>query len=286
MRRHGSVGLLHMHVLPAVVSVPGASRETDPRGATASALHTIPITAMALRRASTNTSMPASSGPASAVKLPSPVKCGNISLDDQAMAVHSCLEELVAALVNDRSLVMPMYSELLKKRKAMAPEIEDSEADATFSTISTIGKLVESWMMNWLADKSPLSSARLLDLKRADDDAIVQLFCVATQLPPNLQCPHAMIVKQVAWNVAGAMHDVMGERLTKLQARNIVVQNSLNLQKGCYELVVPEGFVTEVRHIGGGRLSMSAPAGSRTSTASAATTAIGPPRWRCRHSHL
>jgi hypothetical protein len=153
---------------------------------------------------------------------------------------------------------MPVCSELLKKIRCAALVVDGAEdTDPQFEELTIVGKLPQDWMVSWLAANSDFDQADILYLKKELDEAIVELFGFATQLPLNLRCPEPMVVKAVSWIVATKMHDDMGKRLGMLKSRGIVKASRLCWVRGCYELVLEGGFVKEVVHILGDRVDVS-----------------------------
>lgn len=109
--------------------------------------------------------------------------------DDEAL--ERCAQELVRCMWEDKSLVMPLYSVMTKRRDEKSKRVE-SDGSGTFLKFGTICSLEPDWVLNYLHKMSRIPVSTLLKCKELEDGALISMFPFDCQLGHQapLSSPH------------------------------------------------------------------------------------------------
>lgn len=118
-------------------------------------------------------------------RLPLPVATGNTKKDSDAQAKHGLLLKLIEQCLEDPSYILPLYQAYQEHEKKLA---QDRAVNASytekFREISTLARLDEGFLINYLVTRSDLTAKDLAGAARHNSESLLEFLEYDTQLPP------------------------------------------------------------------------------------------------------
>lgn len=157
----------------------------------------------------------------SAPKLPTPQKTGNFEQDTQQDAQQELFDQIVDDLTNDPRHILPTFTFLQKRKKAISDEDEDGSflKSAKVVAISTFGRLDDELRLDWLARNSDMTAPELLRVMKKDPQALGVLMQFAMQVGAKTKLPAQCKYSEVLHRFLNQRYKDCGERLRTFKAK-------------------------------------------------------------------
>lgn len=158
---------------------------------------------------------------------PTDDKSNNALQDSTAEQNRRCFQMIIHTLTKKPEFATPLHSELIKLLK-VASEAPAAADGAEWESVSTIGRLDDTWLSEFCCDLSGLTPAQVASLKAADDKAMHQLASFALQLLVSVALPPALKLKSLCRTVFVRRHTDVGKRFAQLTGTWLNTDGSFN----------------------------------------------------------
>lgn len=148
-------------------------------------------------------------------------KTGNFEQDTQQDAQQELFDQIVDDLTNDPRHILPTFTFLQKRKKAISDEDEDGSflKSAKVVAISTFGRLDDELRLDWLARNSDMTAPELLRVMKKDPQALGVLMQFAMQVGAKTKLPAQCKYSEVLHRFLNQRYKDCGERLRTFKAK-------------------------------------------------------------------
>lgn len=168
------------------------------------------------------------------------------------------LQEMVSGLLQDRTLVLPLYH----KYKQMLTDKQNEEAAGgdAFTKVSTWGRVDEEFIATFLVSTSDLTTKDIMLAKRHDEDALRQMMEFHTGLPPALKLLDSLKNRSIALRFLRNMSALQEHPLNKFKHdAGLLATGALDWSKGAYRVELDKaGCIASVTFRNGDTRDISA----------------------------
>lgn len=180
-----------------------------------------------------------------AARVPAIKTTGNYELDSEAESLREMKMDIIDAIVQSDAHVLALHGVLAKRlRNQGVPKRDDF-----FDDISVVGRLPDDWMGGWISQVSDLGASDILRIRQFDNEAVLQLFVFATQLPPRLKLPDACRSKRLMVAPANSRHDAYMKRLSTFKAGGgVLPSGQLNFLNKIYRMTWENNRLTSIQY--------------------------------------
>lgn len=185
-------------------------------------------------------------------RVPQYKKSSNTLEDTLRKQQHAMLVHIVDVLSKNDQLISPLDSHMVLLMKEMATKSGDDE----WASVSTMAKLDEDWILQWLEHHSNLTLEELSASKIADPMSFQHLLTFGLQLPAQVKLAPEMKFKPVCWAVLASRHEQVGNRLRTLDSTCISASGAIRWAKGCYSLCFDHGQANLIKHVTGASVAL------------------------------
>lgn len=179
-----------------------------------------------------------------AKRIPSVRRTGNLLVDNQNEHDRRCFQLIEDTLAKKPELIQALYGNLINLLSSSNKQGRAEE----FESVSTLGKLDETWCASFLTKHSKLTMENIGSMKAVDPLVVYSLMQYASQLPLSAKLFAEMVVKVLASAVLGRRHRAVGLRLNSLTSTCMTDGGAMNWANFSHTLIF-EGESVKAAHV-------------------------------------